>query len=277
MKNSTGTSRLDLDYQKCSYQGDRDYNEDCCAHMIVENEMFIVLADGMGGHKGGAQASRAFCDAAVDLFIQSCRKEYEDSRSRLSQIVIDAQQLMAQKLSEDPELDGHTTCVVAVIRSDGIHCAHLGDSRLYVVDSEKIIWRTKDHSLAQLMVAQGELTEEEAVHDKSQAVLFKSVNCKDKPEPSFKTLRPLEPKQVLLTCSDGFWTYLKEEEICSLAKAGRLKERLQELANTSISRANGKADNTTAQVVCLQGQTKKGIKSFLSHYWKSKKYRLTAC
>lgn len=227
----------------------RPHNEDSNRVAKTANGDLFVVCDGMGGHVGGATASRIGVDS-ICSYVES----YECSIPQ--QFLVKAleyanSQIYAEARS-NPDLRGMgTTACVVLVREDKVWYAHIGDSRIYYYNAKKrgLYRLTKDHSVVQALVDQGLITEAEAEHHPDKNKIRKSLGIKEdvEPEPCQMPLLPAEG-DILLICSDGLSGMMSEEDILEVLsttldinEAGKM---LVELA-----KSGGGTDNITVQLV----------------------------
>jgi len=205
-----------------------------------------IIADGMGGHEGGQEASR--------IAVETIEKVYDaDSAASPTQALIAAFQAAHEQIlrfgNEHPALQGlGTTCTAVVLVGGALHYAHIGDSRLYLLRESKMQRLTHDHSYVGRLVDQGLLAEEEAAVHPQRNILLKALGVgRDvAPESSNQPL-PLQKGDVLLLCSDGLWSMVREDEMRSAVAGGPLPQACQALVDKAKER--GGPDNITLQLL----------------------------
>jgi serine/threonine protein phosphatase PrpC len=180
------------------HQGARPYQEDSWRLLTLgDGSLLAVVADGMGGHAGGAVASQL----AVDAFIHAM-----EQGGGLDDGLHDANQAVGRGALARHELTGMGATLVAVhLRGDEVRWISVGDSPFYLVETGKIVRLNADHSMApqiDALVARGMLSAEEAEHHPARHTLREAVMG----EPLTlidKGSRRLGPDARLLVCSDG--------------------------------------------------------------------------
>lgn len=149
--------------------------------------------------------------------------------------------------SANPDLTGMGTTVVAAIMDDeNIYVAHAGDSRAYIVNKSSIRQITRDHSVVQKMIENGEITEAEAVRHPSKNLITRALGVDENLRVDFNE-EPCGERTMLLICTDGLTNYVTDEEIHQTI----LKGRNTDFAGTLVDLANehGGGDNITVVVV----------------------------
>lgn len=193
------------------HQGARSYQEDSWRlETLGDGSLLAVLADGMGGHAGGAVASRL----AVDAFVHAV-----EQGGGLSDGLAEANGAVGRGTRGHPELNGMgATLVAALLRGDEVRWISVGDSPFYLIEAGRIARLNADHSMApqiDALVARGMLSEEEAEHHPGRHTLREAVMG----EPLTlidKGSRKLGPDAQLLLCSDGVQS-LKTEQLLAQA------------------------------------------------------------
>ena len=174
--------------------------------------LYAVLADGMGGHAGGALASRMVCEA----FLATVPRSTGSNPDRLSAGLEAANLALAAKVMNNPLLSGMgSTLIGAVFSSDGLEWVSVGDSPLYLVRGGEARILNEDHSLApelDYLVAKGRLTEAEALRDPRRHMLRSAVTG-DEIDMIDLTRVPFElvPGDVVVLASDGVDTLEPED------------------------------------------------------------------
>ncbi|MGR9117648.1 MAG: PP2C family protein-serine/threonine phosphatase, partial [Gammaproteobacteria bacterium] len=136
--------------------GDRDVNQDAMAHLINDDFGLFVVADGLGGHHGGEKASRFLCQGMLRLAATYSGKVKQHPVEAFSAWVDAAVDTMKQMFADDSAAaEAHTTCAILYIDERSVITAHCGDSRIYRLNPERILWRTKDHSIPQQLLDEG--------------------------------------------------------------------------------------------------------------------------
>ncbi|MBR5640275.1 MAG: Stp1/IreP family PP2C-type Ser/Thr phosphatase [Muribaculaceae bacterium] len=235
----------------------RTQNEDSNRVESTQNGELFVVCDGMGGHVGGATASKIGVDSI-------CQYAQQHTCVIPQQFLIKALEYANAKIyataCAKPELKGMgTTACVALVRGDKVWYAHVGDSRIYYFnDKQNTLYRlTKDHSVVQALIDQGLITEEEAEHHPDKNKIRRSLGIKADvdAEPCQIPLVPCD-NDILLICSDGLSGMMSEDDIREVLatthdvnEAGKM---LVELANSG-----GGTDNITVQLVRFSGTDNK--------------------
>lgn len=236
-----------------SHIGHRKINQDFTAHLRTKKGILLVLADGLGGHKGGELASRLFCESLIELATKDINNLYKQPEDTLTQLAIHSSEMMSAEIKQNhPELDAHTTCVICWVSlpENKLTTLHIGDSRAYRFTHNNISWRSRDHSVVQMLVDNGQLNEENMGTHPEQGALTRSIGVGKTIKPSVKTHKTaLQKGEALLLCSDGLWEMISKKEICSIAKQRKPQKRLDKLISTAVKRAEPKSDNVTAQVL----------------------------
>lgn len=232
--------------------GSRNQNEDSMAHGCFDEVSVYIVADGMGGHQGGAFASSVFAEQVVGRSAGLQAGYCTDPKGTINRIVTEsAATMLEQAQTEDPSMDPHTTFVMIALCQDKAHVANLGDSRLYYIKNEGVSWRTRDHSVSQLLLDQGEISEEDLATHPDQNKLYRFIGGDKKTDVSVKTIDDCSSGDAFLLCSDGFWTQFNNDEIAGLYNSKNPQQALQEMTNRAFERAGDKSDNITAQLLIV--------------------------
>ena len=193
----------------------RSHNEDNVTILNNNNEEFLLaVADGMGGHKAGEVASKIAIDHITDEFYKlDSFKEKENAIEWLRNIVTEINNMIFAYTDENPNSKGMgTTLVVAIKTKDYILFGNIGDSSGFVIKNEKLHKITKDHTLVNLLVSTGELTEEEAKYHPRKNVLMRALGANDPIEIDIFDVVDTTISGIFL-CSDGLTNMLTSEQV----------------------------------------------------------------
>jgi protein phosphatase len=179
-----------------------------------ESNQFLLLAvaDGMGGHAKGEEASKIALNTIARTVIPELHNNLPFTKL-LDQGIQNANQEILDFTEKHPESAGMgTTSVCALVKDDEVHLANVGDSRAYVVSHDEIRRVTKDHSYVQGLVDQGEITEAESREHPQKNVITKAVGISSSIESDTMRLK-LAYDETLLLCCDGVIAHLTDEDI----------------------------------------------------------------
>lgn len=215
---------------------------------LARHGMLAVVCDGMGGHLGGETASRIAAEV-----IASAYGNHDDPGEGLSAAVRKANRAIHDAAQADPALRGMgTTCTAIVLRGGMAWCAHVGDSRCYLIRDEQIFLMTEDHSAVMAMVRDRAISRDEAHDHPDKNVISRALGSHKEVEVSVWP-RPfvIRPGDRFLLCSDGLHDVISEE---SVREAGLLTpphEACRELV--ARTRAAGAPDNVSVIVLVVPG------------------------
>lgn len=239
-------------------QGARDYQEDRAEFNQIKREdgdgLLMVLADGMGGHRGGAHASRV----AVDTFIETFSSEGGQVADRLDRALHDANEQIGEDGKANPDLEGMGCTLVGVmLTKSGLEWISVGDSPMWLIRGGHLQRLNEDHSMAPILakqVASGEMTAEEAARHPQRNALRSAV-IGETMQHIDQSKQPVRFRKGdrLLIASDGVET-LSEDEIAALFNESKDAdaESLAETLVSSVDAVQRKGqDNTTVMVVDL--------------------------
>lgn len=232
----------------------RDHNEDSVT--IVQNkegEILLALADGMGGHKGGEIASSIAITHIGKRFMDtSTVGDKEDAINFLKEIVSEANMLLYKYTEDYPESEGMgTTLVMALLTKDFLLYGNIGDSSGYAIKKKKLYKITSDHTLVNLLVKSGELTEEEAKAHPRKNVLMRALGANMTVEMDvFDVETDIEG---IFLCSDGLTNMLDDEQIeLVLDSELSIDDKLHKL----INKANNRGGTDNISVAYLKKEDK---------------------
>jgi protein phosphatase len=223
------------------------FPEDDLALSSPKGQLFIV-ADGMGGHAGGKEAS----EMAVRLVPEAYFADPDENIAAcLERAFAAANAQIYQRAQDNLEFHGMgTTCTALVLKDDRGYVAHLGDSRAYRITKSKIEQLTQDHTKVAEMLRLGILTKEEALHHPEKSHLYRALGIAATMPAEVSVIGPLRAGERYLLCTDGI---AKVE----LPKVKRLvlENSPQAACDRLIEAANklGGSDNSTVQVIEIRG------------------------
>lgn len=228
----------------------RDHNEDSV--VIVENynkEILLALADGMGGHNAGEIASSIAITHLGKRFKEvGTVGNKEDAINWLQETVSEINVLIYKYTEEHPESVGMgTTLVTALLTKDFLLIGNIGDSSGFVVKNKKIHKITTDHTLVNLLVKSGELTEEEAKDHPKKNVLMKALGAITNVEMDIFDIET-DIDSVFL-CSDGVTNMLEAEIVEKI-----LNEKIstEEKVRKIVYKCNNRGGNDNISVAYLE-------------------------
>ncbi|MCI7812462.1 MAG: protein phosphatase 2C domain-containing protein [Lachnospiraceae bacterium] len=195
-------------YAMFSRQGERNNNEDSIRMKEKRGASVFLLADGLGGHGAGEVASQMTVNYGIKLFerldsYDTYLKElFEDGQRRL---------LNLQRIHNASE-QMKTTLVALLIQKETAAWGHIGDSRLYLFEDGILKQRTLDHSVPQMLVKSGEISEADIRTHPDRNRLLRVMGNEWERE-TYDLSRPIRLTEGMsfLMCSDGFWEYITEE------------------------------------------------------------------
>ena len=178
-------------------------------------EILLVVADGMGGHRGGETASRM----AVGTLGKLCKEGEGDPAARLEHAIERANFEVHKLASKDRTLKGMGTTVVALLLCPAgpSFIAHVGDSRIYRLRDDAFEPLTEDHSVVALLIRNGTITPEEARDHPKRNQIMRSVGVRADVEIDLQPI-DLRANDTILLCSDGLHGMLEDDDLKTLAE-----------------------------------------------------------
>lgn len=224
-----------------SLPGKRPENEDACFCQCRDGSLLAIVADGLGGHGNGAQASR-LAVRTIAAFLEG--QPFEEDV--LLQSVIEA----GNKIQSSP--GGMSTAAVLWLKSGQALAAHIGDSRIYLFRDGIPVFQTADHSAAQLGVLAGRLSWEQLRNHPDRNRLFRVLGDPgEAPIPDFQELTVL-PGDRFLLCTDGFWEPVTEAHMSGALSRSQTPEQWLDAMLVKLVQADlPEQDNATAIAVFL--------------------------
>lgn len=218
----------------------------------------VVLADGMGGHRGGEIASGITVDTIIDEVqqnlpaITSGEIDETSGFSResicIQDAVVKANNIVYKTAEANPEHKGMgTTIVVLQFYNNTFSLAHIGDSRCYRLRADKLEQITKDHSLLQELIDRGFYTREEARNSMNKNLVTRALGIDPMVMPDIQEDIVLK-NDIYLLCSDGLTDLVEDEDIYLTIK--QFSDNLEEAAKQLITKANqnGGKDNISVML-----------------------------
>ncbi len=229
----------------------RESNQDAFDAGVFETgDTWAVVCDGMGGVSGGQVAS-SLC---VEKTVAAIKRGYRSNMSikavqnLLNSAICAANSSVFEESQRDRELSGMgTTIVAAIVMKDVAVIAHVGDSRAYVIKDD-ITCITKDHSLVQIMVDTGKITEDEAKSHPDRNIITRAVGIMSFVDVDFDVV-DIDEKCQLLLCTDGLNGSVEDEEILGVVKESG-DYSAEKLVETAI--AKGSRDNITTVLLAAE-------------------------
>ena len=232
----------------------RKNNEDYCMGEIIQTEDdcigIFALADGMGGHKKGEVASKIAVDSIIDFLKENILKSCGIKMDYLDDVIKQgynyANQKIFDKVSEDSSCEGMgTTLVVAVIYTDDMIMANVGDSRGYLLHNDEFRRITRDHSVVEELVNANLITEEEArVHPRrnqiTRAMGAEEIIIVD----IFR--EKVEKGDMILLATDGLTGCVEDEDIKNIIKQDK---DIKEICEDLINQANDNSGKDNISVI----------------------------
>ena len=181
----------------------------------------FILADGMGGHSEGQEASAL----AVRLIARHILNQVHlpllsDQDGTVARVPINEVLQSSIEIAHEALLrrlpTAGTTLTMALVLGDGLYIAHVGDSRAYLGERDRLRLLTRDHSMAARLQEMGQTTPDEAALQRN--ILYKALGQGSRVDPDI-LYHDLDPGQYLLLCCDGLWDKVSREEMSAIASA----------------------------------------------------------
>mgnify|MGYP003624191341 CR=1 FL=1 len=247
---------------KCSitsftHTGNREENQDRYSVMYSpdQSSLLCLVADGMGGHKGGSLAAQTIIETAHSLWQaqfptgNNVDSVNGDSAEAFLHKLVTECQIAVNEVGARNQLNPRSTLAALYIyqaeEQVQIVSIHAGDSRITQYSGSQKIQQSFDHSLAQLKVLQGKITEAELADDPDQGTVISNIGGEDPPDPEI-THWEADQGNCFTVSSDGFWEIFSNEEVLALFKCKPEERETQiEISLLKKLKERPKHDNTT--------------------------------
>ena len=218
-------------------------------HARRKGVALAVVADGMGGHTGGALAAEQVVHTAktnLDQFLGADESPQQMLRNSMQEAhtMIKASRFMNEK-------DPHSTAVMLLLQPGRVTWGHCGDSRLYHFRGKQLVRRTVDHSYVEHLVATGKITAQQALTHPNRTVLLASLGGQEDPRVSLDEVTELTAGDTFVLCSDGLWGYFDDGELATLVADNSARQACELLIDKARQRANGGGDNLSLAIIKL--------------------------
>ena len=232
--------------------GDRAEQQDRLIILPSKREpgvLLAVVADGMGGHTGGAMAAQQVISTTQQLFENFSTRD--DSPQRLLTAIVNEAHMIITLSSFTSEQEPHSTVVAMLLQKERADWAHVGDSRLYHFRGQPLVQRTRDHSYVEQLFAEGKITEDQMETHPNKNLLVHCLGSTNAPHIDFGATDKLMPDDTFMLCSDGVWAYFSNLELGSILAACPPRTAAEQLISLARERSNGRGDNCSLAIVKL--------------------------
>ena len=239
--------------------GKRPYQQDRIAHWQTRDALFLVVADGMGGHAHGDIAAQVTVDCLGSAFQTEAKPKVADPDKFLFSTIGRAHamiihQTQRQGLVQEQSNSPRTTVVACLVQDGYAFWSFVGDSRLYVIRDGRIVTRTRDHTPVQMLIDAGRIREEAAATHPDRNKLLQCLGGPRAPRVEPTAHARLAQKDIVLLCSDGFWGPLTQRQLLAGLLGKEMRLALPELVMLAEHRAGPRCDNVS--VLAIEWQDK---------------------
>ncbi len=211
---------------------------------LPKGQLFVV-ADGMGGHKGGREASELAVRTLAAHYSTAPTKDILES---LKSAFEAANSTVYQKSTSGTEFAGMgTTCTALVLKDGQAVIGHIGDSRVYRINRSAVVQLTNDHSRVADLVRRAVITKEQARIHPERSQLYRALGTRPVVEVDYISGIRLPRDCYFLLCTDGLFNHVTEDEMQSIVLAKPPAEACTALVDLANER--GGTDNITVQVI----------------------------
>ena len=210
----------------------------------------VIVADGMGGHAGGAEASHIVAESVAAHY--RTRKFPFDPSTFLKECLGQAHQDLINYVKTHPGLDSMgSTAVVALIDDGQAFVANVGDSRAYLLHGRSMTQLSYDHSVVADLVRAGQMTPLQALQSPVRNRLTQSISPKRKEIAPHLTRSTFGNGDILVLCTDGLWGVVTEAILQAVASELPPQAAAEKLINLTLAR--GAPDNVTVVITRRHG------------------------
>jgi PPM family protein phosphatase len=254
--------KIQLEYSWASDIGRRRSKNQDSAGSFPALPLFVV-ADGMGGHKGGEVASQIAVQTISQFFLKAVQEKHPFRIRELLQFcVTKANETILKRSKEEPELEGMGTTTTLLTFQDGkAVIGQVGDSRCYLIRRDGVWQLTKDHSLVYEKLRAGLISRDQLKTDKMKNVITRSVGFDPNLQVEFYDYTP-HPGDLFLLCSDGLTGQLEDHELFEMAQQILFKKDmfeqesrktlLTQMVEALIQNANDRGGDDNITVMLIQ-------------------------
>ncbi len=230
----------------------RHSNQDAyIAGQLAENITFAIVCDGMGGANAGNIASEIAVKTISEYLYNSYRENMsvDGIEKVIKNAITSANIQIYDRASKNEALSGMgTTAVIAVVKDNEAVIAHVGDSRIYLIN-DNITQLTKDHSIVQSLIETGKISPDDAKVHPRKNVITRALGVEAEVMADTDFLN-VSPNDTLLLCTDGLTNFVTEDIILETFNKNEIScvsDKLVDLANQ-----NGGGDNITVVTLTVE-------------------------
>jgi serine/threonine protein phosphatase PrpC len=233
-----------------SRKGSRKVNQDRIAYTYGRDTLLLVVADGMGGHAGGEIAAQICVRLFIERFQREAKPVLKNPFKFLQDSMTRAHEALGSYANQFSMLETpRTTCVACVVQAAHAYWAHVGDSRLYLFRDGRLIAETKDHSKVQYLVDRGIIAAGEVAKHPDRNRVFSCLGGLVDPVIDLGKRTLLHDGDVIMLCTDGFWSVLTKDEIATWLTGAPILDAAPKVMREAEARGGPEGDNLSAIVV----------------------------
>ncbi len=220
----------------------------------------VVVADGMGGHASGQEASRLVVRTLTDYVVRQLALPFlagdvagNEADEVLAGLLFEGARTANMALCQanaEAGTDSGCTLVAALVVGETAYLVNVGDSRAYALSGDELRRITVDHSLVEQLIAGGIITPEERYTHPQRNKIYKSLGDDPTLQPDAFVQR-LQPGMRLLLCCDGVWEMVRDDELASLLTDA---PDPQQAAEALVARANENGGEDNISVIVLEAR-----------------------
>lgn len=239
---------------QCHVGKKRSENQDRVSRAATPFGDLFIVADGVGGYRGGAEAAQATVDGFIRYLKAHGELTLQDAMQQAARAVSVSLQQRSSGIQNTHGQERHgmgSTVVLCVVHGNRATYAHVGDSRAYLVRGHELIQLTRDHSLMERLIAGGTVSASQALSSPEASVLTRAIGQSAEVEVEIGEL-DLEAEDSLLLCSDGLWAYADAAEMQAIAASENLSASAVATALLRLALEGGGGDNISIQFIRMQ-------------------------
>jgi len=239
-----------LETAAADHVGGRDEQQDRVAVLRADGTALLVVADGLGGHRGGAMAAQEVIDTASEAW-RAAGQPIGEAAAFLGGIRDRAHQRIVETCRRKG-LQPMSTCNLLLMDGTMATWIYVGDSRLYRFRGKDLIERTRDHSMAQALLELGEIDEAEMAVRPEQTQLLSVLGADEDPEVAGGEAAIVAGDGYVI-CTDGMWETVKPKEMAAALAAPSLEKAAHDLVTTAVERGGPSGDNVGVAMARVVG------------------------